>query len=59
MMISGCSLLEISQQSKDIGKAGTIQGRIHIASGSEAPVYVLLFAKRGFSPQLVRNWAVR
>jgi pimeloyl-ACP methyl ester carboxylesterase len=59
MMISGCSLLEISQQSKDIGKAGTIQGRIHIASGSEAPVYVLLFEKRGFSPQLVRNYVLQ
>ncbi|MCG7915728.1 MAG: alpha/beta hydrolase [Candidatus Thiodiazotropha weberae] len=59
IMSSGCSLLEISQQSEGVNKAGTISGRVVIESGSDAPVTILLFTKQDFAPQLERKYILQ
>ena len=59
LMLNGCSLLEISQQTEYVDKTGSIHGNIRIETGSEAPVHILLFTKRGFSPELVRKYTLQ
>ena len=59
VMSSGCSLLEISQQSEGVNKAGTISGRVDIESGSDAPVTILLFSKQDFAPKLERKYVLQ
>ncbi|ODB86584.1 hypothetical protein A3195_13370 [Candidatus Thiodiazotropha endoloripes] len=59
IMSSGCSLLEISQQSEGVNKAGTISGRVVIESGSDAPVTILLFTKQDFAPELERKYILQ
>ncbi|MES9860667.1 MAG: alpha/beta fold hydrolase [Candidatus Thiodiazotropha sp. LLP2] len=56
---SGCSLLEISQQTKDVNQAGTISGSVAVESGSDAPVTILLFTKQDFAPQLERKYSLQ
>ncbi|ODB94849.1 hypothetical protein A3197_19125 [Candidatus Thiodiazotropha endoloripes] len=59
IMSSGCSLLEISQQSEGVNKAGTISGRVGIESGSDAPVTILLFTYQDFAPKLERKYVLQ
>ncbi|MCG7916997.1 MAG: hypothetical protein N0E37_04480, partial [Candidatus Thiodiazotropha taylori] len=59
LLSSGCSLLEISQQSEGVNKAGTISGHVDIESGSDAPVTILLFTKQEFAPQLERKYVLQ
>ncbi|MCG8085356.1 MAG: alpha/beta hydrolase [Candidatus Thiodiazotropha taylori] len=59
LLSSGCSLLEISQQSEGVNQAGTISGHVELESGSDAPVTILLFTKQEFAPQLERKYVLQ
>lgn len=59
VLLSNCSLMEISKESGQINTAAEITGVIQADTGSSAPIKVLLFRKEEKSPILDTEYALQ
>ncbi len=58
-LISGCSLMQIDEESKQIENRGVIKGDIYVANDTGAPVRILLFRIEKESIVLVNTYSLQ
>ncbi|MET0067078.1 MAG: alpha/beta hydrolase [Candidatus Thiodiazotropha sp.] len=59
LTISGCSILNIKQQSDAINNTGTISGSLKVETDNDALAYILLFKVQEIGTELVSKYALQ